>query len=95
MIDSGNTLMMAARTLKEKGAKSVHALISHGMRSSWRCVPLFIFMCFLGLLSETNLSLVEQLPLKELVVRISKINLRSPHLRLYTSGDKYHTPKAA
>jgi len=50
MIDSGNTLTMAARTLKEKGAKSVHALISH------------------GLLSETNLSLVEQLPLKELVV---------------------------
>src|SRR5271167_1891845 len=30
MIDSGNTLSLAARTLHEKGAKSVHALISHG-----------------------------------------------------------------
>ena len=30
MIDTGNTLALAARTLKEKGAKSVHALISHG-----------------------------------------------------------------
>ncbi|KAF7975022.1 hypothetical protein HWV62_10649 [Athelia sp. TMB] len=50
MIDSGNTLSLAARTLHEKGAKSVHALISH------------------GLLSEANLSLVEQLPLQELVV---------------------------
>jgi len=50
MIDSGKTLSLAARTLHEKGAKSVHALISH------------------GLLSEANLSLVEQLPLQELVV---------------------------
>src|ERR1700683_4258095 len=31
MIDSGKTLSLAARTLHEKGAKSVHALISHGM----------------------------------------------------------------
>jgi ribose-phosphate pyrophosphokinase len=30
MIDSGKTLSLAARTLHEKGAKSVHALISHG-----------------------------------------------------------------
>jgi ribose-phosphate pyrophosphokinase len=50
MIDSGNTLSLAARTLHEKGAKSVHALISH------------------GLLSEANLSLVEKLPIQELVV---------------------------
>jgi len=50
MIDSGNTLALAARTLHEKGAKSVHALVSH------------------GLLSEANLSLVEKLPIEELVV---------------------------
>lgn len=31
MIDSGNTLMLAARTLHEKGAKAIHALISHGL----------------------------------------------------------------
>jgi ribose-phosphate pyrophosphokinase len=30
MIDSGKTLSLAARTLHDKGAKSVHALISHG-----------------------------------------------------------------
>lgn len=31
MIDTGKTLALAAKTLKEKGAKSVHAIISHGM----------------------------------------------------------------
>lgn len=30
MIDTGTTLTLAARTLQEKGVKSVHALISHG-----------------------------------------------------------------
>jgi len=50
MIDTGKTLTLAARTLNEKGAKSVHALISH------------------GLLSETNMSLIQQLPIEELVV---------------------------
>lgn len=30
MIDSGTTLTLAARTLQEKGAKAVYALISHG-----------------------------------------------------------------
>ncbi|KIY64020.1 phosphoribosyl pyrophosphokinase [Cylindrobasidium torrendii FP15055 ss-10] len=33
MIDTGVTLAMAAKTLKEKGARSVHALISHGLLS--------------------------------------------------------------
>ncbi|KAG6847245.1 hypothetical protein H0H93_009294, partial [Arthromyces matolae] len=50
MVDTGNTLTLAAHTLHEKGAKSVHALISH------------------GLFSETNMSLIEALPIKELVV---------------------------
>lgn len=31
MIDTGTTLTLAARTLEENGARSVHALISHGM----------------------------------------------------------------
>ena len=31
MINTGATLILAARTLHEKGAKSVHAVISHGM----------------------------------------------------------------
>ncbi|KIJ99548.1 hypothetical protein K443DRAFT_102087 [Laccaria amethystina LaAM-08-1] len=50
MIDSGTTLSLAARTLQEKGAKAIYALISH------------------GLLSETNLSLIDELPIVQLVV---------------------------
>ncbi|THV06960.1 phosphoribosyl pyrophosphokinase [Dendrothele bispora CBS 962.96] len=50
MIDTGNTLTLAAKTLHDKGAKSVHALISH------------------GLLSETNFSIIDQLPIEQLVV---------------------------
>jgi ribose-phosphate pyrophosphokinase len=50
MINTGATLMLAARTLHEKGAKSVHVLISH------------------GLLSEANMSLIDELPIAELVV---------------------------
>ncbi|KAJ8520593.1 hypothetical protein ONZ45_g2621 [Pleurotus djamor] len=50
MIDSGKTLILAARTLKEKGAKSVHALISH------------------GLFSEADMTVIEELPLEQLVV---------------------------
>ncbi|KAK7049707.1 hypothetical protein VNI00_005738 [Paramarasmius palmivorus] len=50
MIDTGKTLTLAAKTLHEKGARSVHALISH------------------GLLSETNFSLINELPIEKLVV---------------------------
>jgi len=31
MIDTGHTLELAVRTLKDKGAKTIHALISHGL----------------------------------------------------------------
>jgi len=33
MIDTGSTLILAARTLREKGAKATYALISHGLLS--------------------------------------------------------------
>ncbi|KAI0093836.1 phosphoribosyl pyrophosphokinase [Irpex rosettiformis] len=33
MIDSGNTLALAAKTLQEKGVKATYALISHGLLS--------------------------------------------------------------
>ncbi|KAI0818655.1 phosphoribosyl pyrophosphokinase [Irpex lacteus] len=33
MIDSGNTLALAAKTLHEKGAKTTYALVSHGLLS--------------------------------------------------------------
>ncbi|EKM56077.1 uncharacterized protein PHACADRAFT_257135 [Phanerochaete carnosa HHB-10118-sp] len=50
MIDSGNTLTLATRTLQEHGAKEIYALVSH------------------GLLSELNMSKIEELPIKQLVV---------------------------
>ncbi|KDR81984.1 hypothetical protein GALMADRAFT_240387 [Galerina marginata CBS 339.88] len=50
MIDTGNTLTLAVKTLHEKGAKAIYALISH------------------GLLSETNMTLIDQLPMNLLVV---------------------------
>ncbi|TFK45551.1 phosphoribosyl pyrophosphokinase [Heliocybe sulcata] len=50
MIDTGTTLTLAARSLKENGAQKVYALISH------------------GLLSEVQMSLIEELPLEQLIV---------------------------
>ncbi|KAF4615154.1 hypothetical protein D9613_003382 [Agrocybe pediades] len=50
MIDTGKTLALAAKTLHEKGAKQIYALISH------------------GLLSETNMNMIEELPIELLVV---------------------------
>ncbi|KJA21061.1 hypothetical protein HYPSUDRAFT_141221 [Hypholoma sublateritium FD-334 SS-4] len=50
MIDTGNTLSLAVKTLHERGARSIHALISH------------------GLLSETNMALIDELPIDQLVV---------------------------
>jgi len=50
MVNTGTTLTLAARTLHEKGAKSIHVIISH------------------GLLSEANMSSIDELPITELVV---------------------------
>ncbi|KAI0355084.1 phosphoribosyl pyrophosphokinase [Trametes cingulata] len=50
MIDSGTTLALAARSLRDNGAKKVYALISH------------------GLLSQTNMKKIEDLPIEQLVV---------------------------
>ncbi|CDO71871.1 hypothetical protein BN946_scf184940.g18 [Trametes cinnabarina] len=50
MIDSGTTLTLAARSLRDNGAKKVYALVSH------------------GLLSETNMKKIEELPIEQLVV---------------------------
>jgi len=70
MIDTGNTLALAAKTLHEKGAKAIYALISHGMLNTSN-VFLFLIYYFTGLLSETNMSMIEALPIELLVVRIS------------------------
>ncbi|KIK59134.1 hypothetical protein GYMLUDRAFT_262213 [Collybiopsis luxurians FD-317 M1] len=72
MIDTGATLSLATRTLHEKGAKSIHALITHGKFYSSLCSPLPLLMTPpifpAGLLSLTNMSMIETLPLDHLVV---------------------------
>jgi ribose-phosphate pyrophosphokinase len=74
MIDTGTTLIMAARMLKENGASSVHALISHGshfvLLIVWinQLTQSTLPVRFLGLLSEANMSIIEELPIEQLVV---------------------------
>ncbi len=68
MIDTGVTLTLAAKTLKDKGAKSVHALISHGMYLGRYPITLHIHFPLAGLLSELNLAAIDQLPIEQLVV---------------------------
>ncbi|KAG6898764.1 hypothetical protein C0993_004469 [Termitomyces sp. T159_Od127] len=68
MIDTATTLALAARTLHDKGAKAVHALISHGSISLISSSASLILYLESGLFSETNMSLIEALPLNELVV---------------------------
>lgn len=36
MIDTGNTLVLAAKSLKENGAKKIYAIISHGVSHIYR-----------------------------------------------------------
>jgi ribose-phosphate pyrophosphokinase len=68
MIDSGKTLSMAAQILHENGAESVHALISHGTTGSYLKFPSLTCVRTTALLSEDTLSVVEKLPLQQLVV---------------------------
>jgi ribose-phosphate pyrophosphokinase len=67
MIDTGKTLSMATRTLKDNGASTVYVLVSHGSHlvflSSW--TNLFPVP---GLFSEMKMSLVQELPIEQLVV---------------------------
>lgn len=69
MIDTGKTLTLAANVLKEKGAKVVYALISHGelMLRYTRSHP--EYQLHSGLLSEANMSIIQKLPIEQLVVR--------------------------
>lgn len=67
MIDSGNTLTMAARSLKENGASAIHALISHGKSV---LVPRQVDAYgAVGLFSEARMDILQDLPLDSLVVR--------------------------
>ena len=74
MIDTGRTLAIAAKSLKEHGAQSVYAVISHG---SYSVTPflsvqsLTLPVSCSGLLSELKLSMIEELPIEQLVVRRS------------------------
>ena len=72
MIDSGNTLSLAARTLHENGAKTIYALVSHGMLDPETVIHTLINVAWrIGLLSELNMSKIEELPIEQLVVRLS------------------------
>ena len=74
MINTGATLILAARTLHEKGAKSVYAVISHGMSAFCTCSSLTTYLSpTLGLLSEADMSLIDELPIAELVVCTSLV----------------------
>ncbi len=69
MIDTGTTLALAARSLKENGALRTYALVSHG--ASPRASPAtFNRSQATGLFSEASMSVIENLPLEKLVVRI-------------------------
>ena len=75
MIDTGHTLSLAALTLKEKGASRIHALVSHGTsrRFLYHLYVLLTADC-IGLLSEARMSLIEDLPIEQLVVCSSQVS---------------------
>ena len=68
MIDTGTTLALAARSLKENGAARTYALVSHG--TSALKSPTFHqrFTSKAGLFSEASMNVIENLPLETLVV---------------------------
>lgn len=68
MIDTGTTLALAARSLKENGAARTYALVSHG--TSAYLPPFFSGSQGAGLFSEASMNVIESLPLETLVVRI-------------------------
>ena len=70
MIDTGTTLALAARTLADNGAAKTYAIVSHGAPFSPLvsvALPNLVFLP--GLLSETNMKMIESLPIEQLVVR--------------------------
>jgi len=68
MIDTGKTLALAARSLKDNGAVRTYALVSHGTSAY---LPLFFSGSqSAGLFSEASMNVIESLPLETLVVRI-------------------------
>ena len=69
MIDTGTTLTLAARSLKENGALRTYALVSHGGILLSRSRPPTDRV--VGLLSEASMNVIEDLPLETLVVRTS------------------------
>jgi ribose-phosphate pyrophosphokinase len=71
MIDSGSTLSLATMTLHERGAKTIYALVSHGKLCGEPHTACTVFMLSTGLLSEANMSKIEELPIQQLVVRLS------------------------
>ena len=77
MIDTGTTLALAARTLADNGAAKTYAIVSHGASFSPLvsvALPNLVFLP--GLLSETNMKMIEELPIEQLVVRPASASLK-------------------
>ena len=66
MIDTGHTVGLAAGVLRDSGAKEVYALISHGMPN--RCRWSDSLTNDAGLLSETTMENLKDLPVEKLIV---------------------------
>jgi hypothetical protein len=93
MIDTGQTLSLAARTLKENGARAVHACISHG---EFYCLLVKrLSNMAIALLSETNIRLIETLPLDSLVVCSPSFLLHPVNLICPFIGYEHNSTKTA
>jgi ribose-phosphate pyrophosphokinase len=78
MIDTGTTLALAARSLKENGASRTYALVSHGAYHPHLLLPLNCSQ-LAGLFSEMSVNAIENLPLETLVVRICVLRDSAPY----------------
>lgn len=86
MIDTGNTLVLAAKSLHENGAKKIFALISHGTCRNTRSNVSSMTLVS-GLFSETKMSRIEQLPIEHLVVRTHRlVSFTCSHLHLQVTN---------
>jgi ribose-phosphate pyrophosphokinase len=70
MVDTGHTVRLAAGVLKDCGAKQVYALISHGVFTSrLKCDhKRGLIRLYAGLLSDTSMENLKDLPVEKLVV---------------------------
>lgn len=68
MIDTGSTIAMAAKTLKDNGAGKIYCLISHGQSPIEIPCMVSNYSYLVGLLAEANMATIAALPIERLVV---------------------------